>query len=785
MIEAFQYIQNIGRYEQVQGRTETTLAPLTLLYSENARGKTTLCAILRSLTTGDPTPILERHRLSATSDPGAVLQIEGNTVSFDGSVWTSPGPGIVVFDDHFVDSNVHSGLSVGADHRKGVHELAVGEKGVRLQRQVQQLTDGISTLQSELREKERAIPAAALGSMSVDAFCALGPIENLSEELESASRSLVVLRDAEAIRRAREFRPFSLPAIDMDEFCELLTASLPDLEASAVAAVKQHLTGLGAGAERWAADGLSYLGEEESCPLCGQDVSGSSLIAHYRAYFSDAYAAHKRRIQEARNRLRTDLSGDRLARFQRTLHEEKEKREFWAHYVEVPDFTVNLDELATGWSGLRDGLLAAMEAKAAAPLEPVAVSAEVLEATRRYAELADRVQALGESLLGCNSSAMQTKEHADEGSTAAAQQRFDRLQAIQRRFQPDIDAACAEYLRVKSEKAAAEREKVDARTALDTHRAQVFETYQVGINRYLDTLNADFTVEGLEPSDRRGVPSAMYVVCVNGRAVGLTPQRDARPSFGTALSAGDRNTLALAFFFASLERLDLSDTIVVIDDPISSLDEARAFATSQEIRRLEGRCRQLIVLSHSRTLLCQLWEKMDKNRTATLEIRDCGRDRSTLEPWDAEAAAVTEFDRLHRLIRDYAEESRGDPQKVAPALRIMLESFIRVAFITHFKPGNQLGNFLTRAKQALADGSPILSAEVVQELDDLREYANLFHHSTNRSGWIQALANVNERELRGFAKRVVQFTTLDGRVTMVVSPGSSATTQSADARPAR
>jgi wobble nucleotide-excising tRNase len=218
--------------------------------------------------------------------------------------------------------------------------------------------------------------------------------------------------------------------------------------------------------------------------------------------------------------------------------------------------------------------------------------------------------------------------------------------------------------------------------------------------------------------------------------------------------------------------MDLRDTVVVIDDPISSLDDARAFATVQEIRKLEGRCRQLLVLSHARSLLCQLWEGADKDTTATLQIRDAGPDRSTIDPWDAEAAAVTEFDRLHRIVRNYAEESDGDPQKVAQALRILLESFLRVAFVAHFPPGWQLGQFIQRAKQLLADGKQILSEERIQDLTDLNEYARLFHHSTNQKGWLEAIANVNERELRGYARRVLRFITLDARTGKVQTPRS-------------
>ena len=72
------------------------------------------------------------------------------------------------------------------------------------------------------------------------------------------------------------------------------------------------------------------------------------------------------------------------------------------------------------------------------------------------------------------------------------------------------------------------------------------------------------------------------------------------------MSAGDRNTLALAFFFASLDQdPQLAEHIVVIYDPITSLDEHRSLTTIHEMQRLCGRVRQ-IVLSHSSPFMCDL-----------------------------------------------------------------------------------------------------------------------------------------------------------------------------------
>ncbi|MBQ9128745.1 MAG: hypothetical protein IJY15_13425, partial [Thermoguttaceae bacterium] len=61
--------------------------------------------------------------------------------------------------------------------------------------------------------------------------------------------------------------------------------------------------------------------------------------------------------------------------------------------------------------------------------------------------------------------------------------------------------------------------------------------------------------------------------------------------FKYVLSAGDRRTLALAYFFASLENMNLEKAIVVFDDPFASLDEHRMSATAEHIAGLQSQCR--------------------------------------------------------------------------------------------------------------------------------------------------------------------------------------------------
>ena len=761
MITKLEYVQNIGRFETVKHDPGLTFKKLGLVFSENGQGKTTLCAIMRSLTTGDPTPILERHRLSAKTLSKVVLEMDSSKAAFDGIAWTSNGPEVLIFDDHFVETNIYSGLNVTSGNRQNLHELVIGEEGVKLNREVQDLTRSIADLQKALREKEHAMPTNILGGLSIDDFCSLPLPDDLDEQLSGAKKSVLILREAEGIKKTEAFEALGLPGLGIESIEETLQAALPELESKALDAVTAHFKSLdNSQAEVWVSEGMELSAERSSCPFCGQDLSGSTLLTHYQVYFSEAYATHKSRIADTKSRVLEKLGGDRLARFQRKVQLSKDRYDFWSRFLSLPAFDIDSDELANCWAAVRDGLVKALDKKATDPLEPQVLNGDVREAVEKYNDLAREVYSTTTALLAQHNEIALAKEKASHGNLASAKAQLARLETIERRHEKDTTTKCSEYLKASQGKKTAENQKVVARAALDKHRKKVFGTYQTAINEFLGKFNADFEISALKPSDPKGLPSSSYELVVNRGRIGLTTAKSPGPSFRTALSSGDRTTLALAFFFAMLkERSDLDNMIVVLDDPSSSLDDGRALSTVQEIRGLLGRAEQVIVLSHSRGFLVRIWEQTDKEHTSTMQIRPTGQEASNFEVWNAEAAALTEYDRLHKLLREYSYKSTGDPEKVAPALRVVLEAFLRVAFAEHLPPGKMLKDFFSIAQQRKADGASIISDGALDGLNNLREYANQFHHDTSKN-WQGNLSNVNETELKGFSKRVIQFTRL-------------------------
>src|SRR5437763_7729425 len=139
MINRIQLLRNIGQFDSVSTGANLALARLTVVYSENGRGKTTLAAVMRSLATGDPVPITERRRLAAQHPPHVVVECSGGPppARFENSAWNRALPNLVVFDDAFIDQNVHSGLEVHVHQRKSLHQLILGPTAVTLNRTLQ------------------------------------------------------------------------------------------------------------------------------------------------------------------------------------------------------------------------------------------------------------------------------------------------------------------------------------------------------------------------------------------------------------------------------------------------------------------------------------------------------------------------------------------------------------------------------------------------------------------------------------------------------------------------
>ncbi|WP_421446584.1 AAA family ATPase, partial [Agrobacterium tumefaciens] len=201
------------------------------------------------------------------------------------------------------------------------------------------------------------------------------------------------------------------------------------------------------------------------------------------------------------------------------------------------------------------------------------------------------------------------------------------------------------------------------------------------------------------------------------------------PGFDTTMSAGDKNTFALAFFLSQLKRdPDIANKIVVFDDPFTSLDDFRRAMTAKEIARTgePSRAAQVILLSHDKFFL-EAVRGMIHGATCTPLQISASASGSSIEPWDVEREVKEGYLQDHMRLQDFAEGRSGDARDIRMMMRPLLEKYIRYRFPNQILEGKWLGDMLASIRGDTAH--PL--APQYSELDDINGYTAPFHHDPN------------------------------------------------------
>lgn len=748
MIRRIKLLRNVGVFANATASCE--LNHLVLVYAENAHGKTTLAEILRSLDSDDHSTITKKQSFGAQQEPHVILECDDlPTVMFQDGHWPDKRPLVKVFDESFVTDNVYSGLDIGPKHRQNLHDFVLGRQGVTLSLNRKKLAQGIEQCNKDMGIAEDAVPDSRRGGLTMDRFCDLDRVPDIDTEISNAQTALDVARDADTIHGTPTFETINLPAFDELTIRTILQRGLQDLDMEAAASVAKHIVSLGDGGERWIASGVEYMRDDvQACPFCGQATTDVSLIKHYRAYFGEAYEKLKSDIVDALNNVRIVHSRDVQTTFERTVGNNEKVGRVWTKYgLQVPD--VDTKPIMDEWTRVLDKIKQLLDAKQAAPLEPMALDSDLLESYERHRQqIADINIKLGEH----NDKINQIK-NANSADIQTASDKLRLLEATKERHLPATASWCDKYIRAKAVKNEAEEKKQQVTEQLEEYRNKVFPALQEEVNHYLSLFGVKYIVQDFVSSNIRGGSSSNYSVHVGDTSIDARePKSEDDPTIGSTLSTSERNTLALAIFFSSLAKDEnLADTVVVVDDPVSSFDANRYLATIQVLRHLAEKANQMIILSHNSMFLDRIWKRIEREDCLPLTIiRD--DEGSVIRDWNVGQESNAEQAEWQRLLENYTKSEEEDSKAVAEAIRPYLETVLEAAHASHYNGGKPIESFFSECKDVYDTPDEILDRATVDELRDIFEYANPFMHGSSQNAEGR---RINDDELRTYARRAL------------------------------
>lgn len=151
----------------------------TIIYGCNTQGKSTLTAILRSLSTGNNDILIGRKTFGVTGPKKIELDFEAGgtreSFVFQNRAWNKHNPSILIFDSRFITKNICDGDTISFEQQQNLNTIIVGENGQTLKKAIsdlQKLCDENTVAKTaKNRELNRSFPNteyALFKSISLD-----------------------------------------------------------------------------------------------------------------------------------------------------------------------------------------------------------------------------------------------------------------------------------------------------------------------------------------------------------------------------------------------------------------------------------------------------------------------------------------------------------------------------------------------------------------------------------------------------------------------------------------
>ncbi|MFZ5685717.1 MAG: AAA family ATPase, partial [Pseudomonadota bacterium] len=607
-LKKFTSIQNVGRFHNASAAGDVEFRKLTLIYGENGRGKTTLCAILRSLQSGEAGHINGRRTLGSAGNPSVKILLDAPTplTAFQGGAWNQTLPALAIFDQQFVSENVYLGDGVGTEQKRNLYKVIVGQDAVGKAQRMDQLVADIRKSASSIRDATKAVESHLVPGLKVQEFVDAEPDPEIDAKIKTLEGDILDASATVILAKSTPFGVIALPPKPVG-IADQLAATIESVSSSVEQQLRDHIARhkMGAGGQAWLAQGLEY-SPDAGCPWCGQDLPPSGIVNAYRVIFSEAYRLLKDRVTAQGKAIAAEFDALKVNFALQPLGDRQKSIELWKPLCDfvAPEAPTEEDAQRIV-ANYREQLLRIFRLKHQAPLEPITLDDEARMAEEAFDELARSIASYNAKAEAANATIQVRQSQLQAMNVGGAKAELEKLKALKKRHEPQLSTLCGRLAALLETKTNQETERDAIKADLDAHSSDVVERYQDAINRYLDLFNAGFLIAKVDHNYVGGV-NASYHLVINRVLVPLGDERTPmdRPSFKNTLSAGDKSTLALALFLAQLENDPArSQRVVVFDDPFNSQDSFRRNQTAIEIVRVIPRVAQVVVLSHDARFL--------------------------------------------------------------------------------------------------------------------------------------------------------------------------------------
>ena len=763
MIQKIEKIKNIGNYQDYVASGDVTLKKINLIYAENGAGKTTLARILHSVSVNAPEIISNHKRINATTEPEVQIKDDkGGVLNFNANHWDRCESNIAVFDTHFVSENIYTGFYINSEHRKQLYKFVLGSIGVDIANKIERVKLIIDNINNEKSKLASQIKIHSK-NQDVDKVCSLKPLQRIDYLIKEKKQELKIAQDNTVILKQSSLPLFpQFPfAVNPEEIKLALGFSVDGISKEYLDIVKHHLnkfdTKGSMGMEQWLYTGIQIITKDnkKECPFCGNNLDGIKLIEGYNQFFSNKYKESVSLTKNLKDLFAT-ISIDQFIEQITSFKKQSENLEkFWTTYLVIknqkPSIDYDVDKLKFCWNLLNK----AIETKLANPLE--CISNDIVDGF--FAELhciSEKKRVVDEYVTLYNTaiSDLKNKTRKEED----IEKELIDLELHKTRFENPLNDLCLKYSIINHQLNRLQRINRVLQSKQKEESNQVFQLYGKKINYYLkDIFHTKFRISEIKDGGiigRAKEASLNYTLTFND--IPIEQEGESNISFKNILSEGDKNTIAFSFFLEKINtKDDLSNQIIVFDDPLTSLDQNRRNATIHQLILLYQKSEQLIVLSHNLHFLIELnsisrIKKVDKKSLRIIKVNDA----SSISEYQIKKDWIDNYQKALQSMKLFLDcPSDENKEDAINSIRISLETFIKLKFCCFIPdPDQTFGTIVRNLQESDCKFNNSDKEYVIDKLNQLVSISWRGHHGSIEERDIYTDKDLTSEEAQNYVR---------------------------------
>ncbi|MDY7025683.1 MAG: AAA family ATPase [Pseudomonadota bacterium] len=695
MIKSIQRLKQFGIFQNHTNANAKDFGKYNLFYGWNGSGKSTLSGVFRCVENKTTSSKFPSSEFTVNVDSGSPIT-QANVANSDLNIYT--------FNHDFIDENISWDSVVKSILLVDKEKIEEREKLEKLKKEQESDTKAHSIEAEAIRKLDGAISKFGTDSarhmktslQSIDTTDRYylnydkRKFENfINNNLEASKSDDPLLDNQKIVELTNAAKPdqkspitFSKHVINQETFTKAKERLDDLLKTSVVSQTIQRLVDHG-DIKSWVETGLDLHKRHDTnqCEFCGNTIK-EERTKQLEAHFNDDYKAFQTRLESADGWLASQYVQPPTLPAASDFYDEF-KNGYNEACTALEKAITNLNEEISVWHTV-------LKDKTANPLE-TSLTVEVISESSVKA-FNDAMTTIGAAVDKHNHKSGNFKEETDKAKK-----------------QLELHYATTE---VKSFGYHDKKKEVVDRTAANGTLKTTINTRKTEIRTLEDSLsNEGVGADQFNESLHKFLGRSELTLRFNPVKKGYEILRNDSEQVDGNLSEGEKTAIAFVYFITKLKENDnnIEDTIVVVDDPISSFDSNHLFHAYSFMKMNCEKAKQLFVLTHNFTFfkLVRDWisrkNKRDNQNIANFYVVKANNEVPRTSTYTNAEPALTLynseyhyiFSRLHSLKNQQTLET-DDHFLAANLSRKLLESFLSFKF-----PKNR-GNFANLFNKAVS-----------------------------------------------------------------------------------